>query len=619
MLARGQGQRKLACLNISGADQAAAFATTSSFMVHARPDGDRTDTSWKPSLAARLRPALPLAALCFIIWFVCFSNLNAVGLIDLVDEGLYAAAARQMVDSGDWVTPRVGPNIFLDKPPLAYWCQAFFIRFLGPTPAAARLPSAIAAALTALALYFWASRRGVTRVGWLAAVLYLLCPLVGSGLARVAMVDSLLTLWLTLAIIGWVEGYGGNRKGYLLMAGAMGLATMTKGLIGFLLPGAVVIVWLLIRRDFGELRKVPWVAAFGIFMLVVLPWHLAAWRANGGFFLDEYVGRQHIHRFLGKDFGHNAPFWYYLPVLLAAMFPWGLLVPAAWRAGLRAWRSEKGSLDCALGMWALWAVTVFVFFSISWSKLPNYILPALPALTLLIAIRLDSLWERRHGLPLFDWISLWVPGILLGATFLTLGVFGRQWLSQPAPAPWLARSMGKLLNWKEQTQGVDVLWRKLTVITDLVPYWITLGSFLLLGSLLILVWRKSTPKAVASAAAMSLALIAVVWHFGLPAWGNDEVAPVTNLGRRALPALERGEPLVIFALHPKRPSLRYTLRHNSQIIETFSPDALQVILRDAGNGYVLTGRDTALPTLPGTFQQEAAEGRWALWRYQNSF
>lgn len=117
---------------------------------------------------------------------------------------------------------------------------------------------------------------------------------------------------------------------------------------------------------------------------------------------------------------------------------------------------------------------------------------------------------------------------------------------------------------------------------------------------------------------MSLVLITLAWHFGLPAWINAEAAPVANLGRRALPALERGEPLVIFAVHPKRPSLRYILGHNSQIVETFSPETLQGVRRDAGDGYVLTKSDTALPPLPGTFQREATEGRWALWRYESS-
>ena len=214
---------------------------------------------------------IPLISLCFIIWFICFFELGSVDLIDLVDEGTYSNVTRQMIETGDWITPRVGTNTFFDKPPLMYWCQAFFMRFLGFTPFAARLPSAIAAALTALLLYYWAKRNGVARVGWLAAVFYLLCPLTAFGLARFTMMDSLLTLWLTLAVIGWIEGYRGNRKGYLLMAAAIGLATMTKGIIGFLLPGAGFFVWLLIRRDWQEFRKFPWITAFCIFVLLVFP------------------------------------------------------------------------------------------------------------------------------------------------------------------------------------------------------------------------------------------------------------------------------------------------------------------------------------------------------------
>src|SRR2546428_7083841 len=156
---------------------------------------------WKAALPLTFRPPIQLVVMIFILWLVCFYHLGTSDLIDRVDEGLYATAARQMIDSGDWVTPHVGPDIFFYKPPLTYWCQAFFIRFLGPTPLAARLPSAIAAFLTALALYYWAKRKGAMRVGWLAATSYVLCPLL-AGLARVAMLDSLLTLWLTLTVIG---------------------------------------------------------------------------------------------------------------------------------------------------------------------------------------------------------------------------------------------------------------------------------------------------------------------------------------------------------------------------------------------------------------------------------
>jgi hypothetical protein len=104
-------------------------------------------------------------------------------------------------------------------------------------------------------------------------------------------------------------------------------------------------------------------------------------------------------------------------------------------------------------------------------------------------------------------------------------------------------------------------------------------------------------------------------HLVLPAWSAHEVAPLNTMGQRTLPALQRGEPLVIYALHPQPISLHYTLGHENQIFETFSPDNLQNVLRDAAHGYILTTTDTILPSSSGTFQQEATAGRWVLWRY----
>lgn len=568
---------------------------------------------WRAFTPGRL--PLPVILSGLILCFVCFYGLNTVALIDLVDEGLYANSARQMIDSGDWITPRVGQEVFLDKPPLTFWCQALFILLLGPTPLAARLPSAIAAFLTALALYNWAKRRGALRTGWLAAVLYALCPLVGVGLARVAMVDSLLTLWLTLAAIGWIEGYAGDRRGYLLMAAGMGLAVMTKGAIGLLLPCGALLLWLLIRRDRAALRGVPWAPAIAIFLLLALPWHIAAWWANGDLFVREYIIHRHIQRFLGQDFGHNQPFWYYLPVLALSMFPWSAFVPAAWWQGLRARRAEKQSLDCMMAMWGLWAAVVFLFFSVSTSKLPNYILPALPALVLLVAWRLDSMWRASGKLPALESTLLVIFGSLPGLLLLVAGVLGWHWRTTPDTASWLARRVGRLFNWKEESQGVELLWAKLTPLTSLSPYWIAVGVLLILSSVIILVYRRSPAKALVSALAMSLSIIVLIAHVGLPAWDANSAAKINALGQRALPALERGEPLVLYSLHPKRISLRYLLGHNNQIYDTFSPGQLQEVLTGAGQGYVLAAKDTLLPPLPGTLQPEAEAGSWVLWRY----
>lgn len=306
---------------------------------------------WRTVLPGVVPIPFTLILLGFTIYFIFFFGLNTLPLIDLIDEGLYANTARQLLDSGDWLTPRFGQNLFLDKPPLTFWCQAVLIRLLGASPVAARLPSAIAASLTTLALFGWARRKGLIRVAWLAAVIYALCPLVAVGLARVAMVDSLLTLWLTLAIIGWIEGYGGNRKGYLLMAVAMGFAVMTKGVIGFLLPCMTAAIFLLVRRDWGELRRVPWASALAAFMLLALPWHLAQWWINGDLFLREYLMHGQVQRFLGQDFEHNRPFWNYIPVPAAAMFPWTAFMPLAWCRALRAIRGERQSLSLMMAMW----------------------------------------------------------------------------------------------------------------------------------------------------------------------------------------------------------------------------------------------------------------------------
>lgn len=570
---------------------------------------------WRTALYGAGRLRLAVLPMSFILYFICFFGLNSLPLIDLIDEGLYADAARRMLDSGDWLTPRFGQLVFLDKPPLTYWCQAIFIRLLGPIPLAARLPSAIAATLTALTLFFWARRSGLMRAGWLGAVIYALCPLVAVGLARVAMVDSLLTFWLTLAIVGWIEGYKGNRRGYLLMAAGMGMAVMTKGVIGFLLPCMAAAIFLALRRDWAALKAVPWAAAILIFMLLALPWHLAAWWAHGDYFFREYIIHQHVQRFLGQDFGHERPFWNYIPVLALAMFPWTAFMPLAWWRALRSVRSEKNSPGPMMAMWGVWAAVIVLFFSLSTNKLSSYILPALPALALLSAWRLDSVWEMRKGLNAVESSILGICGGVTGIVFLTAGILGWQWRNPPASPTWLARKLGWIFNWKEQSQTAELLWQKLTPMTGLAPYWITLGVLFLLTTVIVLSFWRNTSKTFISAFTMSLTIIVLTTHLLLPAWSDYDAVPLKSLAERTRPALERGERVVLYALHPKRISLHYMLGHTNQVIETFSPEILGGVMREDGAGYVLTGRDKELPPLPGTFQQEAAAGPWILWRY----
>jgi 4-amino-4-deoxy-L-arabinose transferase-like glycosyltransferase len=268
-----------------------------------------------------------------------------------------------------------------------------------------------------------------------------------------------------------------------------------------------------------------------------------------------------------------------------------------------------------MAMWGVWAAVVVLFFSFSNNKLSSYILPALPALALLSAWRLDSMWLERKGLSAAESSILCICGGVTGGVFLIAGVLGWQWRHPPATPSRTAKQLGKIFNWKEQSQGVEMLWRKLTPLIDLAPYWIMLGALLLLSSIIILSFWRNTAKTFVAAVIISLALTVLTAHFLLPAWSRQEAEPVKALAQRTLPALERGEPLALYALHPTRISLRYRLGHTNQVFETSSQEIMQRAMEEAGHGYVLTKKDTPLPFLPGTIQQEATAGQWVLWRY----
>jgi len=534
----------------------------------------------------------------------CFFGLGNAGIFDL-DEGYYATVARQMVESGNYIVPRVGMANFYDKPPLFYWLETIGIHLFGATPFAVRLPSAMAAALTAIALWAWCRKRGQERVGWMAGAFYVFCPLTGV-LAHEAVLDALLTLWLTLAMIFAIEAYGAEdnsgKKNYFFMAVAVGLAVMTKGVIGVLLPLVTLGVWLLLRRDGNGARRVPWVGAAVIVALIIAPWHLLMWRATGQEFVREYIVHNHIQRFRGEDFKHNAPFWAYLPILLGGLFPWSVWAPLGWWKGFQARTAPRASFESALAMWALWAAVVVVFFSLSKSKLPSYVQPAVPALCLLVAARIDFLWREKLSSGKAEGFALGFVGFLLSAALLFVGAKGWQWRGETSAA-----FGGKPLN--AQT---------FAAILALSPTLLLLGAVLLAGSAAML-WSWKAPLRVAKTGTlMGAGLIAVLAGVGLPAWNALDVAPVHDLARQTLPALERGENLILYRLKPGRPSVRFVVGHPSQVFDTNDADVLRATLERKNGGWILAAKSETLPPLPFSLRQQSESGRWALWKCEPS-
>ncbi|MEN6372536.1 MAG: glycosyltransferase family 39 protein [Armatimonadota bacterium] len=538
-----------------------------------------------------------------VLWLGCFYGLGAAGVFDL-DEGLYTTVSRQMADSGDWLIPKIGTQVFFDKPPLLYWLQAGSIKLFGPTSFAVRLPSAAAAALTALALLWWARRRGLEGTGRLAAVIFAFSTLT-IGLSRQAITDSLLTLWFTLSIIGWIEGNRGKRWGYILMAAAAGFATMTKGTIGILLPGAAFVLRMIITRDFKELKRIPWVAALGLYLLIVLPWHLALWRANGSAFINEYIVHQQMARFLGKDFAHNQPFWFYLPILLIGAFPWSAVMPIAWWQGIRSGHlNDKNTGEWS--MWAIWAAVVVGFFSISASKLPGYVQPALPALSILAARRL--LDEKTKSLARLECVLTVIGGMLLGGLFTTAGVLGKLWQSQA----------GVMLGGKPVPPAAA------DALVVMYPFALSTGILFLCGTIVIILRQKVVPQVITAGALTGAIFAMLAGSIGLSAWSSYNIDPMHTLARKTIPAIERGEKLIIYHFERRRPSLLFVTGHADRVIEidnTAKPneqDALKREVSQAAGGYILTERSVELPSLGCILRRESTSGRWSLWQFVKS-
>jgi 4-amino-4-deoxy-L-arabinose transferase-like glycosyltransferase len=566
------------------------------------------------TLWTRVLTRLPLISLLAVLWLSCFSGLSKSALLDLVDEGFYSSISRQMLESGDWITPRSGAQVYLEKPPLFYWAQALFIKFLGPTVLAARLPSALAVAATALILWFWMGRRVSPLAAWLAAIFHAMCPLT-IGMARVGMTDALLTLWLTIAIIGAIEGTSGKRTGYLLMALGVGLATLTKGPIGFLLPGATLFLWLIWKRDLKELPKPVCLFAALLFATIVLPWHLAAWRVNGDYFLRQYFWQNQVQRALGLFAGHERPFWFYVPVLICAGFPFIAFVPRAWGKEItKAWDRSDDARYTA--MWALWAALLLLFFSLSASKLTNYILPILPALAVLVGVHVAGLLRERRGLGRAERFIIGLFGGVIGLVLVLCGVLGLQWRGALSPVPYAARLLSGTIGWQRGPMNDAQIWYRLSPFTVLASQTLIFGWLLLAATVLILSWRRNLVRVVGTATALCLCLAVTFAHLAMPAWSRFDIEPLWELAEAAGPSVQAGEPLILYGFHPRRASVRFLLGHADLITETTDAPVLLEVASKYPRGHILAIAGDPLPTLAGSVQVERTAGRYVLWRFE---
>jgi 4-amino-4-deoxy-L-arabinose transferase-like glycosyltransferase len=329
-----------------------------------------------------------------VLWF---GNIEYRKLIR-PDEGRYAEIPREMVVSGDWVTPRLNDLKYFEKPPLQYWATAVAYEAFGEHQWTSRLWCAATGFAGLLLVWFVGGRLFGKAAGCYAAVL-LGSSLLYALMAHINTLDMGVTFFITLGISSLLLGQQAGadartRRNWMMLAWvALALAVLSKGVMGLVLPGAALFLYSLAQRDVTVWKRMHWGVGLPLFLLVAAPWFYLVMKANPEFFQRFFI-YEHITRFTTKELGRYQPWYYFVPVLLLGMLPWTVLMfdtlLCTWKDSARAdkaFNPERFLL--------VWAVFIYLFFSVSGSKLPSYLLPMFPALALLMGRQLAAMPAQR--------------------------------------------------------------------------------------------------------------------------------------------------------------------------------------------------------------------------------
>lgn len=375
-----------------------------------------------------------------VLYFCFFSRAGAFGVIG-PDEPRYASIARAMAETGDWVTPRLDGQPWFEKPVLYYWSAAAAFRLFGVNEFSLRLPSAVFATLAALALAWLAWHIYGAGTAW--AVLLIFPTCVGVfAFARAGTTDMAFSASLALAMVAAFRALGNSeqtrRRTWQILFGALlGVAALAKGPAAIVLAGGSVGLWALATGRWKQAWRLAHPLAVIAFCAVALPWYVLCAMRNPAF-LSVFLLAHNVERFLTPVFQHEQRFWFYAPILLLGLLPWSALLAGAVRDALALWREKKLSESPGF-FFACWAVFPLVFFSMSRSKLPGYVLPVFAPLVLLLARSLTRAIEQNDSFA--QWLMEWT-----GVTFLVLaGVTGYR-LSK-LPSQWEAMPRSEIVVW----------------------------------------------------------------------------------------------------------------------------------------------------------------------------
>lgn len=330
-----------------------------------------------------------------LLWICCFWLAITAGLRPLMlpDEGRYFGIAWEMVQGGNWLVPSLDGMPFFHKPPLFYWLTGFALEVFGSNVWAGRFASLAAAIAAVIALHTFVRKHRGTGVANLTVVILITQPFFFGG-AQFANLDMLVAGMITLTIVAVADAALSLEReekyrtslalGYVCAA----LGVLAKGLIGIVLPGAIIVLWLAWRRKFSTLLRLLSLPLLGLFLTIAAPWF---WLMQQKFtdFWDYFFIYHHFRRFAEGGFNNQQAIWFYIPVLLLFTLPWSPWIIRVFRRKADAERDNSA----VRSLMFLWVLGIVVFFSLPKSKLVGYILPALPAFAYLLAEAIEG-WLR---------------------------------------------------------------------------------------------------------------------------------------------------------------------------------------------------------------------------------
>lgn len=533
-------------------------------------------------------PPFGLLALAVLLLFL---GLGDLGLTDR-DEGSNAEAAREMIESGDWITPTLNGEPRFAKPVFIYWLMSGAYRLFGINAFSARFPSALFGVALILLQYLFLTRVRGSLVGLLGGLMLLLnVEMVAIG--RLALTDSVLIFFTTVSLYGfWLGLHGEGRERHYLWLFYIGMALgmLTKGPIGVVVPLLGAVPYLMITRRWRQFWRHGFpLAGSLLFLALAIPWYAVMLAIHGSRYTTS-AQADTVGRFFNVIGGHGGTIFFYIPVLLFGLFPWSGFLPIALYHALKHWRNARDTtqeISRPLNSYeldlfaALWVVGVFLFFSLSATRLPHYIGPLFPAGALLTA----SYWHRYLSDPATPGIRtsfrlLMVLGYVLGFAFVL--------------SPWLYSAFtDKVAREFPMAAQID---------PGIGPY--AAGFVLLIGVGLIGYFGLSEQRRagafwIASATIILVLLIMIL--VTLPRFSRYFITPPQELAYTAGLNLQTQDRLILYG--PPKPSLIFYANRRAIIIRPGEEANIPQYLNQSGRTMILlpTRLKTRLPAEAANF------------------